>query len=159
MRLLISRIILTFLFGYLIFLVWNKNVDIVTWFQNKSKGLLPITEDKVSQSTRATAIRSAAAELEQIADNFEIWAEKERAKYIDPNGVTPPAFNLAQVEDWVNTYLLKQRLVAVFFNHPHLSYNKNSGLTPFLTTREHKEFHLIIDVFRLYMPSVSTSLK
>jgi len=115
--------------------------------------------DNGSQSTRATAIRSAAAELEQIANNFENWAKKEHVKYIDPNGVKPPAFTLAQIEDWVNTYLLKQRLVAVFFNHPHLSYDKNSGLSPFLTTYERKEFHLIIDVFRLHMTAIATSLK
>lgn len=108
--------------------------------------------DNGSQSARTIAIRSAAAELEQIANNFEIWAKKERAKFV------AAAFNLAEVEDWVNTYLLKQRLVAVFFSHPHLSYDKNSGLTPFLTTEE-KEFHLIIDTFRIHMPSIATSLK
>ena len=159
MGLLISRIILTLIFSYLVFMVWTKNVDIGIWIQNKTKSILPITENDESQSARATAIRSATAELEQIANNFENWSKKERAKYIDPNGVKPPAFNLAQVEDWVNTYLLKQRLVAVFFSHPQLSYNKNSGLTPFLTTYERKEFHLTIDVFRLYMPAIATSLK
>jgi hypothetical protein len=111
------------------------------------------------KDVRAIAIRSAAAELEQIANNFENWAKKEHTKYIDPNGAKPPAFTLAQIEDWVNTYLLKQRLVAVFFSHPHLSYDENSGLTPFLTTYEHKEFQLIIDVFRLYMPAIANSLK
>ncbi len=115
--------------------------------------------DNSSQSARATAIRSAAAELEQIANNLENWAKKHHAKYVDPNGVKPPAFTFAQIEGWVNIYLSKQRLVAVFFSHPHLSYDVNSGLTPFLTTYERKEFHLIIDVFRLHMPSIATSLK
>lgn len=112
-----------------------------------------------SQSARIASLLSAAAELKQIADNFESWAKKQHARFVDPNGVKPPAFNLAQVEDWVNTYLSKQRLIAVFFDHPHLSYDINSGLTPFLTTFERKEFHLIIDVFRLHMPAIATSLK
>ena len=122
--------------------------------ESKSKSL--VTE---SQSARTTALLCAAAQLNQIADNVESWAKKQSARFIDPNGVKPPAVTLAQVEDWVNTYLSKQRLIAVFFNHPHLSYDKNSGLSPFLTTYERKEFHLIIDVFRLYMPAIATSLK
>lgn len=105
------------------------------------------------QSARTTALLSAVGQLNQIADNFESWAKKERARYT--------AFSWAQVEDWVNTYLSKQRLIAVFFNHPHLSYDIDSGLLPFLTTEhtEHKEFHLIIDVFRLHKPAIATSLK
>ena len=69
------------------------------------------------ESVRTTALLAAANELEQIADNFENWSKKERAKFTAPN-----TFNSAKVEDWINTYLSKQRLVAVLFNHPHLSY-------------------------------------
>ncbi len=120
--------------------------------KGKSKRL--VTE---SQSERTAELSSAAVQLKQIADNFENWAKKERAKYIDPNGVKPPAFTLAQIEGWVNTWLLKQRLVAVFFSHPHLCYDKDDFVL-FITT-ERKEFHLIIDFFRLYMPAIATSLK
>jgi hypothetical protein len=105
-----------------------------------------------SQSVRITALLCAAAELEQIGDNFENWAKKENAKFIYPN-----AFNLAKVEDWVNTWLSKQRLVAVFFSNPHLCYDKDD-FALFITT-ERKEFHLTIDVFRLHMPAIATSLK
>jgi len=106
------------------------------------------------ESVRTTTLLSAAAELEQIADNFENWSNKEHAKFIAPN-----AFNSAKVEDWINTYLSKQRLVAVFFSHPHISYNADSGLTQFLISTESKQFSLIIDVFRLHLPAIATSLK
>ena len=112
---------------------------------------------KPQKTSNQAALLCAAAELEQIADNFENWAKKESARFIDPNGANPPAFTLAKVEDWVNTWLLKQRLVAVFFSHSHLCYDKDDFVL-FITT-ERKEFHLIIDFFRLYMPAIATSLK
>ncbi|MGR3301944.1 MAG: hypothetical protein ACUZ8I_05510 [Candidatus Scalindua sp.] len=49
MILLISRIILTIFLSYLIFLVWTKNVDLLSWARNKTEGILPIAEDKVPQ--------------------------------------------------------------------------------------------------------------
>ena len=101
---------------------------------------------------RKADLSSVEEQLRQIADNFENWSKKERAKFVYPN-----SFNLAKVEDWVNNWLLKQRSVAVFFSHPHLCYDKDD-FALFLTT-ERKEFHLIIDFFRLHMPAIATSLK
>ncbi|MBN1975176.1 MAG: ATP-binding protein [Sedimentisphaerales bacterium] len=103
------------------------------------------------------AISTAITQLNQIADNFENWSKKERVRFVDPNGVCPPKITLTIVEDWVNEWLLKQRLIAVFFSHPNLCYGKDDFVL-FLTT-EQKEFHLIIDIFRLYKPDLATSLK
>ena len=50
MGLFISRIVLTIILGYFIVVVWTKNVNLWTWFQNKTNSVLPITKDKVSQA-------------------------------------------------------------------------------------------------------------
>ena len=44
MILIISRVILSLILLYLIFLVWTKNVDLLIWTKNKIAKLLPINE-------------------------------------------------------------------------------------------------------------------
>jgi len=52
MTLLVSRIVLTLFLGWLTYLVWVNNVDLLSWAQKKSKDLLPITDSEVSPSIR-----------------------------------------------------------------------------------------------------------
>ena len=146
MALLISRIVLTLILIYAVFLVWTKNVDLWTWVQNKTKSILPITEDKESQSARATAIRSVAAELEQIASNFEIWAEKEHDRF--RRGVNP-----SEVEKWMNDWLVDS-YIAGLFDYPVA--RQTNGLFP---NESKKEFSLIIDTLQLYSPNIANSLR
>ncbi len=42
MTLIISRLVLTLIFCYLIFLVWTKEVDIFSWLHKKAENILPI---------------------------------------------------------------------------------------------------------------------
>lgn len=100
---------------------------------------------KVYQSTRATEILSATAELEQIANNFEIWAENERKRFRQGT-------NSSDIEKWKKDWLLTS-YIAGLFDYPVA--RDTNGLFP---NGSKKEFRLIIDVFHLYMPSIAESL-
>ena len=58
MTLILSRIVLTLFLGWLIYLVWVNNVDLVSWMHKKSKELLPITEKDKSSSTSSTGVQA-----------------------------------------------------------------------------------------------------
>lgn len=49
MTILISRIIITAILCYIGFLVWTRNINILTWASNKLESYLPITENKTPQ--------------------------------------------------------------------------------------------------------------
>ena len=53
MSLLINRIVITLIltvfFSWSIFLVWTKNVDLLSWGKNKAENLLPITSNQREQ--------------------------------------------------------------------------------------------------------------
>jgi hypothetical protein len=52
MTLILSRIILTLILGWLIYLVWVNNVDLLSWGHEKLKALLPIAvENEKSSAT------------------------------------------------------------------------------------------------------------
>ena len=69
MGLLISRIILTLVLIYAIFLVWTKNVDLKKWVQNK----IPITEDKKKISQQRPYI-----DIESDKIEFQEWSQEEK---------------------------------------------------------------------------------
>lgn len=56
--LILSRIILTLFLGWLIYLVWVNNVDLVSWMHTKSKALLPIAENEKSSNTGSTGVHA-----------------------------------------------------------------------------------------------------
>jgi uncharacterized protein YggT (Ycf19 family) len=108
--------------------------------EDKTKNL-----DRESQSVKAGALLSAAAELEQIANNFEVWAEGEHDRF--RRGVSP-----SDIDKWMADWL-SDSYIAGLFNYP-VARQKNG---PFPNGSK-KEFRLIIDTFQLYMPSIAASL-
>jgi len=87
------------------------------WLDQKDKTKNP---DKGPQSARTTAILSAAAELEQIANNFEIWAEGERDRF--RRGVNP-----SDTEKWMKDWL-SDSYIASLFDYPVA--RQTNGLFP-----------------------------
>ena len=129
-----------------------------TWFKPNS-----LPKHKMNDSSESTSIHPEAeissdsnpivagdlsvaiAELEQIADNFEIWAGKEHDRF--KRGVNP-----SEVEKWMKDWLADS-YVAGLFDYPVA--RQTNGLFP---NESKKEFQLIIDTFQLYMPSIANSL-
>lgn len=114
--------------------------DIKPVKESKSKSL--VIE---SQSARTTALLSAAADLEQIASNFEEEAKRENDRF--RRGVSP-----AKAEWWIENHLVGNHIAAIF-DCPFPLHQSN-GLS-----HNKKEFSLIIDTFRQYMPSMVTPLE
>lgn len=75
MTLILSRIILTLFLGWLIYLVWVNNVDLVSWVHKKSKALLPIAESEKSSNTGTTGA--------QTLDTNRIILLKQKSKIAD----------------------------------------------------------------------------
>ena len=106
----------------------------------KSKSLT-----KESQSARTAALLSAAADLKQIASNFEEEAKRENDRF--RRGVS-----LSKAEWWIENHLVDNHIAAIF-DCPFPLHQSN-GLP-----HNKKEFSLIIDTFRQYMPNIVTPLE
>jgi hypothetical protein len=52
MTLWVSRIVVTLFLGWLTYLTWTNNVDLLSWATKKSKDLLPIHEEKITAAER-----------------------------------------------------------------------------------------------------------
>ncbi len=85
MGLLISRIVLTLILIYMVFLVWTKNVDLRKWVQNK----MPITEDKVPQAVRSDVeIRELAEGNRELLENLVTNKHEKDLQSKYPGGYT-----------------------------------------------------------------------
>lgn len=98
MTLWISRIVLTLFLGWLTYLTWTNNVDLLSWATKKSKDLLPIKEEKITPAERRHQAEKLATFIQE--------AQALRARLDQtPLPVTDHNTWVARVEAWLRDSL------------------------------------------------------
>jgi len=98
MTLWLSRIVVTLFLGWLTYLTWTNNVDLLSWATKKSKDLLPINEEKITPAERKLQAEKLAAFIQE-AQAFRAQLDKVPLPVAEHNAW------VARVEAWLRDNL------------------------------------------------------